>query len=68
MEETPQTIEGPTRMQKIKHFFAEYWRVLIVTKRPEKQEYFVILKVSLIGIAVIGVLGFIIQMLWQLLA
>jgi len=42
-------------------------RVLIVAKKPDKQEYFLMLKITLLGIIIIGLLGFFIGLLFSLL-
>jgi protein translocase SEC61 complex gamma subunit len=39
--------------------FKEYWRVLKITKRPEKDEIRSTLRICLIGIGIIGAIGFI---------
>ena len=57
----------PTLMRKFKNFIRESKRVLIVTKKPTKDEFKTIVKVSGLGIIIIGVIGFIIQMIKQLL-
>ena len=57
----------PTLMQKIKRFYTECMRVLTVTKKPNKEEYLTIVKVSGLGILLIGIIGFIITMAQQLL-
>ncbi len=56
----------PTMSQKLKSFMVECRRVWQVTKKPTKEELKVILKVTGIGILVLGVMGFIINMAWQL--
>lgn len=40
-------------------------RVWKVTKKPTKKEYFLTFKIVLIGLVIIGLIGFIIAMLWQ---
>lgn len=50
------------KVSKIKEFIAECKRVLRVTKKPDKQEFQTIVKVSALGMAVIGVLGFLIHL------
>jgi len=50
-------------MMKIKAVLNEWLRVLRVTKKPDKIEFKTIVKVSGLGIMVIGAIGFIIQML-----
>jgi protein transport protein SEC61 subunit gamma-like protein len=57
----------PTIKRKIKDFIRECKRVLIVTKKPSKDEFKTIVKVSGLGIIIIGVIGFLIQMVKQLL-
>ena len=47
---------------KLKAFFNECVRVLKVTKKPTKDEFKAIVKVSGLGILAIGLIGFIIQM------
>ncbi len=52
---------------KVKRFFKETARVLRITKRPDWQEYKTLLKVTGIGIGIIGGLGFAIFLIKQLL-
>jgi protein transport protein SEC61 subunit gamma-like protein len=63
MEEQQQPV---TKRQKLKKFYGECVRVLTVTKKPDANEYKTIVKVSGLGIAVIGLVGFIITMIKQL--
>lgn len=39
-------------------FSKECWRVLRITKKPDKQEFATIVKISGVGILVIGFIGF----------
>ena len=56
--------ENTTSWQyKIKSFIGECIRVLKVTKKPDAIEFKTIVKVSGLGILIIGMLGFVIQML-----
>ncbi len=64
MEETQQEIEQPG---KVKRFIKETLRVLRITKKPSKEEYLSIVKVTGIGSLLIGALGFIIFLLDQFL-
>ena len=48
---------------KIKSFISECIRVLKVTKKPDAVEFKTIVKVSGLGILIIGLLGFVVQML-----
>lgn len=50
-----------------KEFMKECRRVLKITRKPSNDEFKTIVKVCAIGMAVIGVVGFIIQMVWRLL-
>jgi len=54
-------------MQKLKSFFYQCMIVLRVTKKPTKQEFYTVVKVSALGIVIIGLIGFVIQMIKQLL-
>ena len=47
---------------KLKSFALECRRVLTVTKKPTKEELISIVKVTGIGIALIGVIGFVLNM------
>jgi protein transport protein SEC61 subunit gamma and related proteins len=51
---------------KIKEFATECWRVLRITKRPNKEEFLTIVKVAGLGILIIGFIGFILHMINQL--
>ena len=53
----------------LKRFFeklTEYKRILIIAKKPEKEDLIFMLKISAIGVAVLGVLGFVIYTLASL--
>ena len=62
MEETAK----PSLGQRFKSFLVECRRVWQVTKKPTKEELKVIVKVTGIGILIIGFVGFLINMMWQL--
>lgn len=47
-------------MEKIKSFFAQCRRVWTILKKPSKEEFKTISKISAIGILAIGLVGFII--------
>ena len=53
----------PTWGYKIKSFVAESLRVLKVTRKPDATELKTIVKVSGLGILIIGLLGFVVQMI-----
>lgn len=46
----------------IKKKLKGYWRVLKVTKKPDKQEYNMSAKVTGLGIIIIGTIGFLIYL------
>ncbi|MBU1129494.1 MAG: protein translocase SEC61 complex subunit gamma [Nanoarchaeota archaeon] len=48
-----------------KSFYAKCKRVWMVLKKPSKQEFEQIAKVSAIGIAVLGVFGFLISIIMK---
>jgi len=52
---------------KFKSFINESIRVLKVTRKPSKEEFRTIVKVSGLGMILIGLIGFIITMMKQLL-
>ena len=47
---------------KIKSFIQESIRVLRITKKPDAIEFKTIVKVSGLGILIIGLIGFVVQM------
>ena len=57
-----QAEEKPSVRYRIKSFLRECWRVLRVTKKPTKEEFKTVVKVSGLGILIIGLIGFLIQM------
>ena len=59
--------EKPNLWYKIKRFVIECIRVLKITKKPEKAEFKTIVKAAGIGIIIIGMIGFIIQMASQII-
>jgi len=59
--------EKPTLGRRIKTFFMESRRVLRITKKPSMEEFKVIVKISGIGILIIGILGALIQIFYQLI-
>jgi len=52
--------------EKLKGFVRECRRVLMVTKKPTRDEFKNIVKVSGIGLLIIGFIGFLIQVLKQI--
>jgi protein transport protein SEC61 subunit gamma and related proteins len=60
-------METDVKPNKFKRFIKESARVMRVTRKPNKTEYLTIVKVTGLGIAIIGALGFIIFLLRQVL-
>jgi len=60
----PKPSEWPN---KIKLKLKEYRRVLQITKKPTKEEFKAIVKASGIGIIIVGLIGFAIHMIVQIL-
>ena len=56
-----------SKTKKIKRFLKETHRVLRITKKPNKEEFKTAVKVTGLGAAVIGALGFVIFLIKQLL-
>ena len=50
------------RVEKLRNFITECKRVLRIAKKPSKQEYWTITKVSGIGLLLIGFAGFLLTM------
>ena len=59
--------EKVTILTRFKSFLKECKRVFMITKKPSMKEFKIIVKVTAIGIALIGVIGFLIQILWILI-
>lgn len=53
-------------LKQISNFIKESRRVLRVTKKPSKEEYRTIVKVSGLGILAIGLIGFVITLTKQI--
>lgn len=53
-------------MGKIKEFWKKCKRVWRVMKKPSKEEYRLTAKVTAIGIAILGAIGFLIMIIFQL--
>ena len=58
--------EKPSLLFKLKRFGVECKRVLRVTKKPDSMEFKTIVKVSGLGMAIVGLIGFIVQMIKQI--
>jgi protein transport protein SEC61 subunit gamma-like protein len=54
-------------IENLKLFAAKSKRVWLVLKKPSKQEFEMVAKVSAIGVVILGVLGFVVSILVKLL-
>ena len=61
MEE--ESFDENSKRARFKRFIAECGRVLRITKKPDRVEFITIVKVSALGIALIGLIGFVLQMM-----
>ncbi len=55
--------EDGSLLFKLKRFINESIRVLKITRKPTSMEFKTIVRASAIGMAIIGLIGFIIQMM-----
>ncbi len=54
-------------LEKAKKFFSEARRVLMLARKPSKQEYILIAKITGLGMIIIGLLGMIIRLGFEIL-
>lgn len=54
-------------MSRITSFIKECVRVFKITKKPQSFEFKSVLKITGIGILIIGLMGFIVNISWQLI-
>ena len=54
------------KTDKFKAFIAKSKRVWLILKKPTRKEYEMIAKISAIGIAALGVVGFLIAIIMQI--
>lgn len=55
------------KWMKLKYFLHECLRVIKITKKPTKEEFKTIVRASSLGLAVIGLVGFIVFLLKQMI-
>lgn len=67
VSETKQVASEPGKKEKLQAFILECKRVLRVTKKPDKEEFMTIVKISAAGMGVIGLLGFLIHLVKELM-
>ena len=61
-------IPEPQQISKdIRKKLREYYRVLLITKKPDKQEFMGVVKVTGLGIVLIGTIGLIIMTAFMLM-
>ena len=53
-------------MQKL-NIFGKYIKVLKLARKPSNEEFFLFTKLTLLGIGIIGIIGFIIKVLMSFL-
>ena len=53
--------------ESVSEFFRKYIRVLKLARRPTREEFWKISAVAAIGIALIGVIGFVIALVFKIL-
>ena len=59
--------KGPGLLDRIQRFMADAKRIFHVSRKPDRKEYMGMLKITALGIIVIGVLGFFIILLFGVL-
>lgn len=59
--------KGPGLFSRIKNKISQYKRVVNVSRKPEKEEFISSVKITGTGIILIGVIGFIIFLLYFLI-
>lgn len=53
--------------EKLKSFYEQCTRVWHLLKKPDKEEFTTIAKVSAIGLGLVGVIGFVIAIIMELM-
>jgi len=53
---------------KIKEFFESSKRILLISKKPSNKEFWAMAKVVGLGMIIIGVIGFIVRLLMNLIS
>ena len=53
-------------LTQLRSFYEQSKRVWFITKKPSGQEFRIVALVSAAGIAIIGILGFVIFSIWQI--
>ncbi len=53
--------------ERIGAFFQNAKRILKIANKPGRKDYFLVFKICAIGILVLGVLSYVIQLIWTLI-
>ena len=53
--------------ERIGMFFQNSRRILKIANKPGRKDYFLVFKICAIGILVLGVLSYVIQLIWTLI-
>lgn len=59
--------DKPGYWQRIKNFWRDARRIVKVANKPSTQEYWLVFKICAIGMVVLGVLSYVIQLLFTML-
>ncbi len=58
------SIEAPAQsMNRLQMFFLNIRRILKISTKPSRKEYFTLIKVCLIGLGILGLLSYIVQLI-----
>jgi len=55
-------------VNKLKEFFESSKRILLIAKKPSNKEYWTMAKIVGLGMIVIGVIGFIVRLIMNLIS
>ena len=56
-----------TLYERIGVFFQNTKRIVKIANKPSRKDYFLVFKICAIGILVLGVLSYVIQLIWTIL-
>jgi len=59
--------KGKTFYERLGFFFQNTKRIIKIANKPNRKEYLLIFKICGIGILVLGVLSFVIQLIWTVI-
>ncbi len=55
-------------VKKIKEFFESAKRILLIAKKPTNKEYWAMAKIVGLGMVIIGLIGFIVRLIMNLIS